>query len=469
MSDAAPDGHEKEPLTALCERLHDDVAAAVHPDEVAALLEAEGLNDARVRDRYGFPDAFALAEELYLRVPRRHHPAPPPDADTGLAPDPLRCALRGLLFALPALAYVIGGPLLSSPEGAGDGGLPAGAPVLLVSALTSWAWNQGLSHRAYVWLGLGDRDAAVRALALGGAAGAAASATAASATATFGEHVSGAVWLFALGQACYLAGATALLVLGQEFPLLLALSPLVAGGVAHLAFALPTLLRATLLLASLTAVAALAARHLARERGESRPAAAASPPLAASVPYGLLGLGTGLLVTLAILAEVIGDGERGAAATSTALGLTLSMGPAEWLLARFRVRARQRLRRHTSIGAFRTAVALELGLGLVTYLAALAVLALACAALWSQGPAPHGARFVVLLLLGAVLWAVLLLQSFGRPLPAATVCGAAAVVQLPGLLPTASVVVAQLVVCAVAAAVLPTAAWLHLSRVTAHR
>ena len=75
-------------FTLVCE-------SAVDPLEICCALEFEGWSDKAVRDRYGVPDVFALAEQMYLRVPRR--PAEPDQA-----PDPwqvatARPALHGLL------------------------------------------------------------------------------------------------------------------------------------------------------------------------------------------------------------------------------------------------------------------------------------------------------------------------------------------------------------------------------------
>ncbi|MEU8432921.1 hypothetical protein AB0F18_08380 [Streptomyces sp. NPDC029216] len=91
-----------DPIDALADRLDAFVAAAVHPDEIAALLESDGMSDEHIRLTYGRHDSFALAEDLYARVPRSF---PEPDE----LPDPWKvplaaCLLRGLIFALPGLA-----------------------------------------------------------------------------------------------------------------------------------------------------------------------------------------------------------------------------------------------------------------------------------------------------------------------------------------------------------------------------
>lgn len=467
----------------LTERMRADCAAAVHPEEIAALLEAEGLGDQEIRARYGFPDAFALAEELFVRVPRTYHRAPPPPtSEAGRGAELLRCGVRGLVFALPALAFVLASPFLSGPPG--SRGLPAGTFTMLAGALCGWAWSQALSHRAHFWLGLGGasgRRAAAIALGRGALSGCVASVVVATVvTPLAGADGAGpAIWVFVLGQACYQASATVLLVLGHERALLAALSPLALGGVAASVRELPDGLRAALLGASLAATVVLALlvvrdeRLLAANSTVRQPSSLPSPPLWTSLPYGLLGLGIGVLVMLAILADVLRHSSQGTIAAPTAWALSLSMGPAEYLLGRFRRRTLARLRDHRGFAAFRSTVAVELTLGMAGYLAVLLPLAWLGSLLWPRGPGTDPGRFVLLLLLGAVLWAALLLQAFGRVWAAVVVCGAAATAELAGLflphfahLGPLSV---QLAVCAVASTVLPLLAWTLLGRATAHR
>ncbi|MET9956357.1 hypothetical protein ABZ135_33090 [Streptomyces sp. NPDC006339] len=429
-----------DPLDELADRLDAFAAVAVHPDEIAALLESDGMTDDHIRLTYGRADSFALAEDLYARTERRH-PAPeaPPTRPwhAGLG----GCLLRGLVFALPGLAYVLGAPLLAA--GPGRHGLPPGAVPLFAGAVTGWVWNQALAHRAYTWLGLGDRRAAVRALLLGAPAGAFAGAAVAAAAARPGE---GPAVLFGTGQALYLAAATVLLVLGRERALLCALLPL-AGAVPAFRHDLPEPLRIALLLLSLTATVAFAA--LVLRPGLARPVRGrGGPPLAASVPYGLFGLGSGLLVLYA--------------GTDAVIALTLSMGPAEWLLHRFRGATLARLRLLTTASAFRRAVTVTLAGCLGGYLAVLLALTVTAALLW-PGAAPVSApRIGSLLLVGAVLWLGLLLQAFGAVVAAAAVCLLAAATQ--ALAPAAGPVAAG-----AAATLLGVLTCVLLVRPTAHR
>ncbi|MGW1951981.1 hypothetical protein ACWCPI_04335 [Streptomyces sp. NPDC001920] len=486
---ARPSWAHPDPVDELAERLDDFVAAAVHPDEIAALLESDGLSDDQIRERYGVKDSFALAEELYERVERRY---PEPE---GPVHDPWQvglpgCLLRGVVFALPGLGYVLGAPLLAGPED--DLGLPAGTVPLLAGALVGWTWNQGLAHRAYSWLGLGDRGAARRCLLLGTPAGVLLGALVALAVAATAAtpHPAGAA--FAAGQSCYLGAATVLLVMGRERVLLAALIPMAAAAVFAQLHPVPDLARTAVLLGSLLAVVALAClevRPAARELGEqgwtagltallpfggygSAPQAhrTASPALTGSFPYALFGLGTGVLVLYAALGDALADEGAGVVAAPAAVALTLSMGPAEWLLYRFRSGSLAGLRSSSTPRAFRRITVLTVVKCLTAYLAALLALGLATSALWPHAPSVAGVRLAGLLLLGVVLWTGLLLQSFGAVLSAAAICCGAALAQTAALVTHAgSPNWIGLIVHGVAAVTQAALVCALLGRVTAHR
>jgi hypothetical protein len=486
---ARPPGPAADPIEELAERLGVLVAAAVHPDEIAAVLESDGMTDEHIRLAYGRQDSFALAEDLYRRVPRDY---PEPDR----LPDPWRvsltaCLLRGIAFVLPGLAYVLGAPLLEGPP---DGlGLPSGTLTLLAGALIGWVWDQTLSHRAYSWLGLGDRAAAGRTLLVGAPAGALLGAAAA--LAVPGPAFPAA---FAAGQACYVGAATVLLVLGRERLLLCALAPMAAGAVLALAVGLPDALRVGLLAASLLAACSLAVRELpvrdgfraaaarirarraARDQGgpvrwrvlrtaEEDPGPR-GPRFADSLPYGVFGLGTGVLVLYAALGEVLAGGTAAAAAAPSAVALTLSMGPAEWLLHRFRSGSLAGLRSALTPAEFRRQMAARLAECLTAYLAVLLLLGITGTLLWPGAPGLGGLRLLTLLLLGAVMWTGLLLQSFGAVRLAAGVCALAAACQTVTLLTgTGDPRLVQLAVAGTAAAALSGLVCALLGRATAHR
>ncbi|MFF8833408.1 hypothetical protein [Streptomyces sp. NPDC015131] len=375
------------PVDELAAELAGRAAPAVHPYEVAALLESEGLTGDQVRERYGHRDIFSLAEELYRRVPRAF-PDPPPAADPW-APDHVRCALRGLLFALPGLAYPLTAPLWRA----------AGAvSALVVAGLLSWAWGQALSHRAYTRLASGRREAGLT-LRAGAPAGAVLASLAALPFAGPGPAA-----VFAVGQSAYLAAAGVLLVLGRERSLAVALLPLAGGGVWLLYGDPGTAVRVALPLLSLAATAGLAA-HAVRGALRADPAPGAGrPAYLPSLPYGLFGLAAGTLVLL-----------TGAREPYAVVALTVSMGPAEWLLYRFRGLSVAALRASSTLRGFRLRTARGLAVCLAAYLALLVPAAL----LTGAPPAELAA-------LGAALWLALLLQAFGTGGPPAAVCLAAA-------------------------------------------
>ncbi|HET9382454.1 MAG TPA: hypothetical protein VFP69_16705 [Streptomyces sp.] len=372
----------------LAAELADRLGPAVHPYEVAALLESEGFTGEVIREKYGHADLFSLATALYRRVPRTF-PEPPRPVDPW-RPDHLRCALRGLLFALPGLAYALAGRLLPP----GDGTVRA----LVVAGLISWAWNQALGHRAYVRLATGRREAG-RTLAKGAPLGAATAAAA-------GVALSGpgGTALAVATQSAYLAAAGVLLVLSRERLLLAVLVPVAAGGTALLWWEPGTVLRAGLPLLSL--LGAVAAAGWALRATDAAPAApgATRPGLWPSLPYGLFGLAAGALVFLA-----------GRDHPWAVIVLTLSMGPAEWLLYRYRGLSVAALRSTRTLAGFRARSCAVLAGCLLVYLGPLVPAALLV-----------DAEPVTLLLLAAALWISLLLQAFGTAWPPAALCLTAA-------------------------------------------
>ncbi|MEU6004038.1 hypothetical protein ABZ837_40325 [Streptomyces sp. NPDC047197] len=418
-----------DPVDRLAAELADDAGAAVHAYEVAALLESQGLTGDRIQETYGHPDLFSLADAVFRRVPRSH-PKPPVPPDPW-RPDHLRCALRGLLFALPGTAYVLA---------QGAWGSTTGLYGLIAAALVSWAWSQALSHRAYSRLAAGRHEAG-RTLLVGAPLGA----VAASAT---GLLVAGpgAAALFAVGQSCYLAAAGLLLVLGREKILAAALLPVVLAAAAQPWWQPPQLLRTGLPLLTVL-LATAAAGHALRSALRAPPAPGPAPRLVGSLPYGLFGLAAGTLTAVA-----------GHQEPYAVIVLTLSMGPAEWLLYRYRGLAVAALHASTTPRGFRLRATRALAVCGVAYLVPLALGALLV-----------GASAARLVLLGAVLWLALLLQAFGAAWPSAAPCLAAAAtataLPLTGMV---SVPIAQLIGCSAAVLALLAVAVHHLGRPTAH-
>lgn len=380
-------GTDHDAVDRLAAELADRVGPAVHPYEVAALLESEGLTAEVIQERYGHPHLFSLASTLFERVPRTF-PEPAKPADPW-RPDHVRCALRGALFALPGLAYLLTARLWQAGQH---------TDVLIVAGLVSWAWGQALGHRAYLRMTTGPREAA-RTLLKGAPLGAVV-ATAAG-TVLAGPDPAA---LVAAAQSVYLAAAGVLLVLGRERLLLAALTPLIAGAAVLPWWEPGTLLRAGLPLLALLAAVAAAGWALRTGLVAAPPAEGARPPLARSLPYGLFGLAAGVLVLL--------EGRRDPYAV---IVLTVSMGPAEWLLYRYRGLSVAALRATATPAGFLWRSAGVLALCLLLYLLPL----LPAALLTGAEPTP-------LLLLAATLWTALLLQAFGVAWTPAGVCLTAA-------------------------------------------
>lgn len=380
-------GPDEEAVSELAAELADRVGPAVHPYEVAALLEAEGLSASLIKERYGHPNLFSLASALYERVPRTF-PEPSPTADPW-RPDTVRCLLRGVLFALPGLAYLLTAPLWNPGTY---------APALIVAGLVSWAWGQALGHRSHLRMATGRREAG-RTLLTGAPLGAVV-ATAVAAVPAEG----GPVTLVAAAQSAYLAAAGILLVLGGERQLLAALSPLIAGAALLPWWEPGPLLRAGLPLLALAATLAVTGRALRTALATEAVPRATPPRLLWSLPYGLFGLAAGVLVLL-----------EGREEPYAVIVLTVSMGPAEWLLYRYRGLSVAALRAVATPAGFLLRSAGILGLCLLAYLLPL----LPAALLTDADPTP-------LLLLAAVLWTALLLQAFGAAWPSAAICLGAA-------------------------------------------
>ncbi|NJQ02659.1 hypothetical protein [Streptomyces zingiberis] len=465
----APSWARPDPLDDLAERLADVCAGAVHPDEIAAVLEAEGLTDERAAAGYGRRDAFELAAELYHRVPRRHpEPRPAPDP---WAVRPWRFLLRGAVFTLPGLGCLLAAPYATGP-GTGTWGLPAGTGALAASAVTVWAWSQAVAHRAYARMASGGRGAAARSLRAGAPLTALAGLLAAL---VFPGPVPGGTLAFAAGQSLYLASATVLLVLGRERLLLTVLLPPAAGAVALGVTGLSPGARIALPLLTAAAAPVAAVRELrdAALEPDTSPPGAGPPGPAASVPYGLFGLGCAVLTAVAVLGEglwpALGGGTPGPAGAAV-LALTASMGAAEWLLHRFRSLTHAALRRSRSTGALRRRAGGAVLVCLAGYLALLAALQAAAEAALGRGAPPEPAPLLAGLALGAVLWTGLLLQAFGKARIPAVVCLLAAAAECAAAaLGISGPAAVQMAVLACAAAALLVTAVATLGRATAHR
>ena len=135
---------------------------ALHPDELAAHLEAEGLTDVLARQRYGAPNVFAYADHLFQSA------APTRSVLSEMAalpplPFPWTGLLRGVVYALPGAAMALAVSLIAA--------LPAGAPrglsyALIAAVILAWGWGQGFAVVGYRLTGPAQRRFVQRATLL---------------------------------------------------------------------------------------------------------------------------------------------------------------------------------------------------------------------------------------------------------------------------------------------------------------
>ncbi|MET7421305.1 hypothetical protein [Dactylosporangium sp. NPDC005555] len=149
-----------DPVAALADRMLEDCVSAVDVDEVAAILEANGIND-RVADReYGLPSVFALAGRVVARTIDTAHTVvqstPPEDGPTprAVVTDTLTRAaiyLTPLAIGLGAATEVDGAPQLATTG----------------TLLLGWGGGQALSYLGYRALSERGVTAAARLLGAG--------------------------------------------------------------------------------------------------------------------------------------------------------------------------------------------------------------------------------------------------------------------------------------------------------------
>lgn len=438
-------------FTELADEMRELLAGAVDVLEVAAGLEAQGMNDKTARG-YGHPDVFALAARLYEGTVRRPV-LTGPAANPWRSPEPAwrrggRHVLRGLLFGLPGMGYVAAAPLL----GRSSAGL-----VLTLALVSCWPLSQGLAALA---CSRTTPAAARRALRHGVLAGTAAMVPVCAALgALFGTGP--AVVALACAQSLYLLAATAALVTGGEVWLLLVLLPGLS-----VSFAGPPW---QLVLAG-WAVTGAGVLALAYERTRGGTATGMSwSGLRITLPYALFGLLAGGFLTFTLVAAYAGYGAPPPATSAAMVALSLAMGPAEWLLYDFRARGHELLQETRSLKEFALHVRVTLLELVVRFLAVLAVLL--GPALLAAGTSPGLARVAVCsLLTGGALFVALMLQSCGRMAVPLTCCGAVLAAETAVLVlaaPPPSVV--QLYGAAALFTVLSAYAAAVLGRATAHR
>ena len=321
---------------ALLARQHDELCSlAADRFEIAAGLEAEGVNDQQARRTFGFASVFELAEHLFETVPRR--PSEPEAPENPWHRPVGRHLARGLLYVLPGLVYVVAVLGL---------GTRADARVLLGATAVSVALSQALSVLGHALHGRGEHLAARRLLrgaVLAGVGGGGALLLAARPGAVTAPGTAVLAWL----QLVYLLAATVLLVLDDEHVLLAVLAPGVLVALGALTGALDDvpsrLVRAVLggcVLATVVVALVRAgrpARGGAGRSGQRLGTALGGGELRLACGHLLAGLTTVGLASFAVVDAVTGPGRaQGVSVWPAMLPLLAGLGPADWLLHRLR-------------------------------------------------------------------------------------------------------------------------------------
>ena len=420
----AAGGRPQAPPTfaALCEQFAPVCESAVDPLDVASALELEGLSDQAAKTRYGYPDVFALAQDMYFRVPRRPaEPEAPPDP--WRSSGGLRLPLHSLLYALPGICFPAAFGLL----------VGHGVEVALIVALiVAWAMGQGVAYLGYTRLGRTlDPGQTRRVLRAGLAVGLAVVALAMALTGRL-AHVPAPALAFGAGEGVYMLGAGVLLVLGAELWLLLALAPGVASSAVFLALGRPPQLEhltwgalaATPLLALL--IAAVRTRGAGRREGSlfARHEWLGAIP---AVAFGMVAAG---LLIFPVAAGPHGHGGVNVGALLAALPLSLSMGAAEACLLWYRRRTQRLLRTTREISAFGLKARLLLLRAAGMYLGAVAALMAATVGVAAEAglARPHLAylpQLAAYLALAGAMFLALMIQAFGMRIFPVVACGAA--------------------------------------------
>ncbi len=420
----AANGHQRVPRTvaALCEQFAAVCESAVDPLEIASALEFEGLGDQAAKRRYGYPDVFALAQDMYFRVQRQ--PAEP-DAPT----DPwagnskLRPALHGLLYALPGVCFPAAVGLLIGP----------GVEVaLIVALLAAWSMGQGLAYLGYIRLGRTmDMDQTRRLLRVALVAGLAV-VTAALAVTGHVVHAPLSALLFGAGEGVYMLGAGTLMVLGAEGWLMVALGPGVLYSAAFLALGRPPQLEhvAWATMASTPLLALALAFVFTQRSGPAKGKLFHRDEWLGTLPAVGFGLVAAGLLIFPVAAGPHGHGGINVGALLAALPLSLSMGAAEWSLLWYRRRTQRLMRATRDMRGFGLRARLILLCAVLQYVAAAAVLTAAAVVIADATGLVHFERAYLPQLaaygaLGAAMFLALTLQALGSRIFPLVACAAA--------------------------------------------
>ncbi len=409
-----PDRRSSDPINALGRRLGAVTTSALDPNEIAAAIEARGVNDEMARREYDCDDVFALASAIYHRAPLH-----PTRSRVRLERDPVgrRRILRGLLFALPGVLFF---PLARLTD------IESAAAVFVCVTLLGWVASQGVSSLAHLQgarVGLPAMRAVLRAALIGGAVGAVGLGIGAAAM-----GIDQTLVLAADAQMVYLLAAIVLLTLDRDrelgavlvpFTLLVVLLSLIPGV-------------ARWVTASVVVAAAAALGIVAfRETRSSRWARLNLADVRRSFVMATYGLLLGLLIASPIVVLLLKDAPVTLWLGAAALPITLSMGIAERRFVEFRIDNRESLQRDQNPSGYSRRAMRRFLRALGGYVAALVVLSALFVGLGSTISPPDRTAFVVIVayvVLGAGMFGALVVANSGGAHRLVVVLAAALVV-----------------------------------------
>jgi hypothetical protein len=417
-----------DPLDQLSRQFDEVCATAVDVHQIAAALEAGGLNDRIALEQYARPDVFSLAAELHHRVPMRTRGRNGTSATTEPGPSASALIMRGPIYLIPALFFI----------GAGDVVQGRGVQWIALTALPlAWVWNQGLS--VFIHRLMGSRDIA------GASRMARRSLVAGTTLVTLiawpvAEVVFGNGWLCLLAgaQTAYLIASATLLTFSRDRLLVLVLAPgAIVALMSLLTGAIPEILYVVSAFATVGAVVA-ALTWITRGFADEPFPVPSAPEVKTAGVHALLGGVWAALIALAGYA-MAADPAMLTLVSLAAAPMVLAMGVAEWQLVRLRSGARRLLAGTSRPAHFAERARRAFLNALRTYSASvLAIAGVLALANGSFGPIDGSQLLlsIAFVFLGCATFAGLLLVSMGRAVFAVVASGIA-VVATTGLIAVA--------------------------------
>lgn len=322
------DRRSSHPIDRLSRELNEACTTAVTAHQIAALLEAEGLNDRIVQERYARSGVFSLAVDLYSRVPLRRSGNLPAETDrneVGAQRSTLALVMRGPIYLVPVLFFIAAGELLQRERMLWAG---------LLALLFAWAWNQGFGALVHRLIGRGNVPGAHRLSRLSLAAGTTLIPFTVWAV-SVKEFGDGSVVLFAAGQTAYLIAAATLLTFGKDRLLILMLFPGVA--VVLTSFVIPSVPDRAVVAATITTLSlvVLAMFWISKDGNRSRVPRMTRIDVSIIGFHAVLGAVWAMLIGLAGFSIIGTSGVVGMVSLAAA-PMVLTMGVAEWQLLQLR-------------------------------------------------------------------------------------------------------------------------------------